>query len=232
MSANLTKEPVATSFGQLLHVDGGITGVFRPVHTGAGVETALALSTAAVRARRLSLLDAPLGIEDGGTGGRTLAAARAALGIPAPYAHIRGEYVSRDVQTLSAPLVPLSVAFAPAENAGVTLTNGTQMRVAEGGDYLVEATLTLFNGSDEAQDAYAWLSGDQGAVDDSLAMALLPQAEMMQLRLAMIRTLTPGDGWLGVTWTAADTEVVLTPFSTPAIPVQAVAARVAMVRVG
>lgn len=60
MSTNLTDETIKDTFGQLLHVDGGVTGTTKAVYDGDGTQTALKVSTTVVEAASIKIQNAIL----------------------------------------------------------------------------------------------------------------------------------------------------------------------------
>lgn len=91
MATNLTDTTVDETYGQLLHVDGGVSATLKPVYTGAGFPTALQVATASVGVDNITIQGNTITTTD--TNGSMFLTANGNGSVVIPRAGITGGYV-------------------------------------------------------------------------------------------------------------------------------------------
>lgn len=244
MATNLTGSTIASTYAQLLHVDGGPTATEKTVYSGTGVATALMLGTQSasidnvrVDGNTISTLNANgnLVLAPNGTGQVTIANA-AVTGGTVAFSVLSGRaYASFSDITdqTGSTTVPAAVKFGTTEvaGAGITMvtdgTNLTRMTFAAAGTYAVMPNLQFTNTDTNDHDATIWFALNGTNIARSTTKITVPKAAdggNAFFQIVFYITVTAGQ-YIQVYWlpenvavTLDHTVAVTGPPAVPAIP--------------
>lgn len=240
MPTNLTGSTIASTFNQLLHVDGGPTAIKKTVYSGTGVATALKIGTNSVSVENIQLdgntirtldTNGDLNLSPNGTGKVNVTNIDVLSG-KVPFSTITnrayGQFYSTQDQTAAANTAT-AVTFnnSDAMNTGVTVASSSQITFAAAGDYDVCFSLQFLNGVNTDHEVTVWLRLNGTDVANSATRIAVPPSGVGGTGFFTFRTLlrVAAGQYIEVYWATEDAAVSLSyeaaqvsPFARPAIP--------------
>lgn len=239
MPTNLTGNTIASTFNQLLHVDGGPTATEKTVYSGTGVATALKIGTNSVSVENIQLdgntiraLDTNGGINlsPNGTGEVNITNIDVISG-KVPFSTITnrayGQFYSTQDQTAAANTAT-AVTFnnSDAMNTGITVASNSRITFAAAGDYDVYFSIQLLNAGTANRKVTFWLRLNGTDIPNSATWIVVPASGAGGTGFFTFNTVvrvTAGQ-YVEVYWATESADVSLnyeaaqtTPFVRPAI---------------